>query len=388
MSRLARLPHLEYSLTGRHVVSRGACSVSLVCRNLPPESPLPGSALVAAAEKGDKWIISRPPESGADVNGPSGHRHQERYALEMATEKRHTEIVKLLLQKGANVSAVGGLGDALQQAAYKGHKEIVSLLPENSAKVDESEGLYGGAVQAATLGRNLDIVQLLVDRGADVNIQRTTPSRTSRVMSCRTSLEAAVAADSYEIAKCLLENGATIADSGSGVSVLSIAAAKGYDSIVELLIRYGSDPNRGDDTTPAGGINFHSHSIALAKARPICHTLLNRHHASMRLLINAGADFASPSPVRNIWNISDLAKSPAGGLVTPLSCAVCIPFEEGVELLLYQGADPNALSHFDEGSPEPALHTAARIGHSTISRLLLERGGNVDYQIDGGCKSI
>jgi ankyrin repeat protein len=44
-------------------------------------------------------------------------------------------VVRLLLEKGADVNAVGGIfGNALQTASKYGHKAVVRLLLENGAK--------------------------------------------------------------------------------------------------------------------------------------------------------------------------------------------------------------------------------------------------------------
>ncbi|KAF8239490.1 hypothetical protein L208DRAFT_1237287, partial [Tricholoma matsutake] len=60
------------------------------------------------------------------------------------------EIVKLLIEKGANVNAQGGFfGNALQAAAYNGNQEIVKLLIEEGANVNAQGGEYGNALQAA-----------------------------------------------------------------------------------------------------------------------------------------------------------------------------------------------------------------------------------------------
>ena len=61
------------------------------------------------------------------------------------------KLLKLLLEKGADVNAQGGeYGNALQAASYKGHSEIVKLLLEKGADVNAQGGEYGNALQAAS----------------------------------------------------------------------------------------------------------------------------------------------------------------------------------------------------------------------------------------------
>jgi ankyrin repeat protein len=55
-------------------------------------------------------------------------------ALQAAAGGGHEGIVKLLLEKDADVNAQGGsYGNALQEAAAGGHEGIVKLLRENGA---------------------------------------------------------------------------------------------------------------------------------------------------------------------------------------------------------------------------------------------------------------
>ena len=59
-------------------------------------------------------------------------------ALMLAAMKDHTEVVKLLLEKGAEVNAKESTDSAtaLMMAANNGHAEVVKLLLEKSANVN------------------------------------------------------------------------------------------------------------------------------------------------------------------------------------------------------------------------------------------------------------
>ncbi|KAF2647015.1 hypothetical protein K491DRAFT_615416, partial [Lophiostoma macrostomum CBS 122681] len=47
----------------------------------------------------------------------------------------HEQVAKLLLDKGADVNAQGGLyGNALQAASIKGHEQVVKLLLDKGAR--------------------------------------------------------------------------------------------------------------------------------------------------------------------------------------------------------------------------------------------------------------
>jgi ankyrin repeat protein len=63
----------------------------------------------------------------------------------------HEEIVKLLLEEGADVNAQRGpYGNALYAASSKGHEKIVKLLLENGADVNAQGGPYSNALYAAS----------------------------------------------------------------------------------------------------------------------------------------------------------------------------------------------------------------------------------------------
>jgi ankyrin repeat protein len=74
--------------------------------------------------------------------------------------------VKLLLEKGADVNAQGGYGNALQAASVGGHEGIMKLLLEKGADVNAQGGSYGNALQVASTEGHDAIVKLLLENGA------------------------------------------------------------------------------------------------------------------------------------------------------------------------------------------------------------------------------
>jgi ankyrin repeat protein len=69
--------------------------------------------------------------------------------LQAAAARGYTEIVDILLEKGADVNAAGGEnGSRLQAAATGGHTEIVGIL-EKGADINAVGGGYGSSLQAA-----------------------------------------------------------------------------------------------------------------------------------------------------------------------------------------------------------------------------------------------
>ena len=78
--------------------------------------------LIQACEDGHIAIARYALDNGADVHGR---------ALYLASMNGHVEIVKLLLEYGANVRACG---DALYWARENGHAEVVKILKQYMEK--------------------------------------------------------------------------------------------------------------------------------------------------------------------------------------------------------------------------------------------------------------
>ena len=123
------------------------------------------NALQTAVYSGDLGVVRFLLDLGADVNAQGG---QYGNALQAAIFWGKPEVVQLLIDNGANVYAQGGGYDNAIQAAISWDKhEVIWLL---LARKDDQ---YGNAIQAAvctvTGDHVLEVVQLLLDKGADVN---------------------------------------------------------------------------------------------------------------------------------------------------------------------------------------------------------------------------
>ena len=90
--------------------------------------------LIQASEKGNFADVQAMLTDGADINATEVREDNGVYvrgltALMMASANGHTEIVKLLLDKGADVNVKNTYGiTALFMASVHGHTEIVKLL--------------------------------------------------------------------------------------------------------------------------------------------------------------------------------------------------------------------------------------------------------------------
>ena len=271
-------------------------------------------------------------DRGADINILGGHSDNSS-TLRAAVEQGHLKMVELLLERGADVNAQGVFyGNALQAAVTRPNQEIINMLLERGADVNAQGGYYGNALQAAVrYARGQEIINLLLERGADVNAQGGEYGN---------ALQAAVRyARGQEIINLLLERGADVnAQGGEYGNALQAAAAGGYPRIVELLLNYGADVTMLSETTDWRFLLYVGvRSGSLAVLETVC---------------GAGADI-------------HLNTQDDSGL-TPLHTAVDEENVALVKYLLERGASPN-LEDFGGNTP---LQLAIRNRNRGIVLLL------------------
>ena len=91
-------------------------------------------------------------------------------ALFQAISQRNHDMVKVLLQNGANVNETGELGwTALMQASYLGDSAVVSTLLNR--KVDHINERKMSALMFAAQCKHAEVVTLLLKAGANVNLK-------------------------------------------------------------------------------------------------------------------------------------------------------------------------------------------------------------------------
>jgi ankyrin repeat protein len=327
----------------------------------------PPTALHRACSAGLSSAVSRLLAGEIEVNEIDDNGLAPIY---YGTVSGNAAIVRMLVERGADVKAQGGYyGNALQAAAFGGHKSIASLLLEYKADVNAQGGSYGNALQAAACGGHESIVRLLLENEADVNAQGGSFSNTLQVAAREghesiirllleneadvnaqgghygNALQAAAFGGHESIVRLLLENEADVnAQGGHYGNALQAAACGGHESIIRLLLENKADVNA------QGG----SYGNALQAAA------WGDHESIIRLLLENEADV----------NAQDRIYGNA------LQAAACIGHESIVRLLLENEADVNAQG----GHYGNALQAAACGGYESIIRLLLENKADVDAQ--------
>jgi len=262
------------------------------------------------------------------------------------------------------------LGSPLNMASNTGSLELVSLLLDRGADINSVSGCHGSALNSAAAVGRAAIVSLLLDRGANHNavdgggygsaLSIAIHHSGKRVVSllldrgvdpnavCSkygSALGAASALGKKAFVSLLLDRGADInAVNGEYGSALSIAIHHDRKRVVSLLLDRGVDPN----------VLCSKHGSALGTAAYFG----NRAVAS--LLLHAGADI----------NLT------GGEFGTALSTAAHRAKWGVVSLLLDRGADINAVC----GENGSALSVAAYNGNKEAVKILLNSGAAVNAE--------
>src|SRR5260370_26701359 len=91
-------------------------------------------------------------------------------ALMVAALEGHTQEVKELVRRGADINAKDSMGrTALMFAAINMHYETVKVLLEHGAEVNARSNVGGTALMLAASSGEPRIVEALLDRGADTH---------------------------------------------------------------------------------------------------------------------------------------------------------------------------------------------------------------------------
>ncbi len=128
-------------------------------------------SLLEASEKENLKKVERLLDSGTDVDIEDYVKHTPLYYADYAAEKGDLKIAELLIVHGATVDRPGG-DSPLLRACYYGHIDMVKLLIENGANVnakwltDNSTSLRSTAIW----GGKKAIVELRLAKGAEVNV--------------------------------------------------------------------------------------------------------------------------------------------------------------------------------------------------------------------------
>jgi len=375
----------------------------------PNTAPLYYAILCDLPDLADYLIDARPQD--VDVRGG-----QYTTAIHAALYKGHLSIARLLIEKGADVNSrdndnltplhiVAQRADAsatkpdhspplfmasnngrdnrtstpLHLASVTGSLDIVNLLIEYGADPNALDATQSSPLHLALVNENLDVVRLLIEHGADVNVPNDKK---------RTPLHLAAVSGSSDVIELLLQKNAAVNTRDDRTSTpLHLASVTGNSHIVKLLIGHEADLNALDATQSA----------------PLHLALVNENFDIVRLLIEHGADVnvpdhkkLTPLHLAAINGSSDVivielllqmkadVNSQDDNKSTPLHLAADSGSLQAVTLLLGREANANAR----DNKRSTPLHLASRRGSFNLVKLLLDGGADPNAQNDKGWTAL
>jgi ankyrin repeat protein len=175
-------------------------------------------------------------EAGVDPNTVDSQGYT---ALQRAAIAGNLQLVTLLVQYGANMTALSmnQFGDLpIHLAVAYGHENIVQWMLDNGVPVDIRNRLGATPLHSAVYNNRMEIARYLLDSGAAVN---------DRVINedNRTALHEAAAVGSTDMVQLLLDRGADInaITSDENQTPLHWAEKVGQQRTAQLLLERGAD---------------------------------------------------------------------------------------------------------------------------------------------------
>ncbi len=254
---------------------------------------------------------------------------------------RTGEIARLLIEHGADVNAKARLD--------KRRREMMVRNNESFKKMEEA---IGGHLQ--------------VDVG-----KYEKPRITPLLMAARQS--------GADVIQVLVESGADVnAIDYGGQTALSIVSTRGDKALIELLLSHGA---KSVDEGKSGGSALHSAAFA-GKVEAIALLLKKGYKPDVRdkngrTPLHEAAEWGRFKAVEALIAAGAKVDAASNGGKTPLYVAAGRHFEDNsavIGLLLEHGADPNAR---DSHGNTP-LWAGAHPGNVKVARLLLEAGADVN----------
>ena len=323
------------------------------------------TVLMTCARTGNARTVTSLLVHGAKPNAKEAAHEQT--ALMWAAAERHPDVVRLLVEAGADLRArskiypTNVVGEDTQRA---GREELNYTV------------LAGGMTPLLFAARSgdADSARLLIDAGADPN-DRLADGTSALVLAAFSGRGAA--------AGVLLDKGANPNDMGTGFTALHAAVLRSDVNLVKVLLAHGADPNvRMTRGTPKrrDGEDFNL-PATLVGATPYLLAAKFLEADIIRALNAGGADInaSMPNGAMPLMLAAGTGSTPSAnrrgirlvafGKIEPESQAL-----ETVAAVVSLGADVNAANQ----TGDTALHGAAAMGYDTVVQFLAEHGAQIN----------
>jgi cytohesin len=359
--------------------------------------------LAKASRLGDLKTLESLLSSGTNPDLPDRYGHTPLY---YAASFNQMKAVELLLAGHADpnthVDSHNHRDPApatpLQYAAELGNRRVASILIAAGARINE-KGPAGRTALHYAKGQ-LDLIQLLIDKGADVN---------ARDVDGVSPLDEAAWYGFLDTVAILLAHGARLNESEpkTGATPINEAAYNGHATLVQYLLQFKPDlgiPDKHGYTALDNAIRMGKEDSAVllleAEAKE------TETPQSLTRVMDAAIRKDEPVLVESILQRGGSANGILSSGATPLDAAAFDGAIKVVDVLLKHNADPNrsgrngnspledaSLKGFDAivgtlldhgamvnqangDSGTTALYAAASFGKGNVVELLLKRGAN------------
>jgi ankyrin repeat protein len=293
------------------------------------------------------------------------------------------DTLRGLLARDANLARYD---DTIRFAARAGHTDIVRLLLDHGADPDvlsaQGENLITVASDRGHEGVARLIESVRRDRARTVPADTAAPDHAIHRAADRNDVDAV---------RHLLEDDPLLVGRSDrkGATPLHRAAAAAAHDVIRLLLDRGADIHALHGAGPGDAAGY-----APVDHQPIDLALFHHRRGDLdtaRLLVQRGAAYdltiaAAFGDIQHLTTALDATPSrirearPMGK--RPLSAAVEFGHDPIVGLLLTRGADPNWPEANDDAPQGVALHSASRMGNRAIVELLLDHGADPNASVN------
>lgn len=218
------------------------------------------SEFVDAFESGNISLVKSLLNKGADINTENNYGGS---ALTVSLRNNRKTLAKFLIEKGIDIHKIERIPGEEDEPYYKSafiiateqnDTEMMRLLLKKGAKISYQSGCDDSPMSIASKNNNVEAIKLLIEMGADVN---------EKVREGHTPLLNAACYNSMEVAKILIEEGADVNEKAYGKTALLWALRTGSERTALLLIEKGADIFAKSEHTEYSFLNHEDGNSAL-----------------------------------------------------------------------------------------------------------------------------